>query len=88
MIDLYDRVPRGTRVVIRSYAQSVELEGEEAANRGLVLEPNIIDPDVIYGTGEDEVDVDDVEDEVTAQVDAGNVIIRNDPLGSDTISGG
>ena len=54
IIDLYPRVPNGTDVVIRSYEDSVRLEGEELANRGVILEPNIIDPDVIYGAGEGE----------------------------------
>lgn len=54
IIDLYERVDLGTRVVIRDYDTSVALEGEEAANRGVELEPTIIDPDVIYG-GDDAV---------------------------------
>lgn len=49
IVDLYDRVPAGTRVVIRSKADSVRLEGEELANRGVILPPNIIDPETIYG---------------------------------------
>lgn len=52
IIDLYDRVPNGTRVVVRTKAQSVELEGEERANRGVVLPPNIVDPDLIYGAAD------------------------------------
>lgn len=59
IIDLYPRVPDGTRVVVRTFAQSVELEGEELANRGIVLEPNIVDPDLIYG----------IEDDVVASAD-------------------
>ena len=78
IIDLYPRVENGTRVVIRSYSESVRLEGEELANRGVILQPNIIDPDVIYGTGEGA----DSDDEV-AQTDAE----QSDPLGADTISG-
>lgn len=58
IIDLYERVPTGTRVVIRTKAASIELEGEELANRGVILEPNIIDPDVIYGTDDEEADED------------------------------
>ncbi len=54
IIDLYERVPNGTRVVVRTKAQSVELEGEELANRGIILQPNIIDPDLIYGTDDEE----------------------------------
>ncbi len=82
IIDLFPRVPMGTDVVIRSYEESVELEGVERANRGIVLQPNIIDPDVIYGTGEgaDAPDA-DTNEEVA---DAGG----SDPLGSSTISGG
>ncbi len=49
IIDLFDRVPDGTRVVVRTRAQSVDLEGQERANRGVILEPNIIDPELIYG---------------------------------------
>lgn len=75
IIDLYPRVPIGTRVVVRSFEQSVELEGEERANRGIVLEPNIIDPDLIYG----DEDASDEEGEDMAEAD---------PLGSATISGG
>ena len=54
IIDLYERVPLDTRVVVRSKDQSIELEGEELANRGVFLEPNIIAPDLIYGDDEDE----------------------------------
>ena len=49
IIDLYDRVERGARVVVRTYEQSVELEGEELANRGVELPPTIVDPESIYG---------------------------------------
>lgn len=49
IVDLYERVDIGTRVVIRTKAQSIELEGEELANRGVVLEPTIVDPETIYG---------------------------------------
>lgn len=73
MIDLYDRVPRGTRVVIRSKAESVRLEGEELANRGVILPPNIIDPETIYGA----TDVAVEEPEIAAG-----------PLSSETLSGG
>jgi hypothetical protein len=54
IIDLYPRVPNGTDVVIRSYEDSVDLEGEALANRGVILQPNIIDPDLIYGTDDDD----------------------------------
>lgn len=65
VIDLYERVPNGTRVVVRTKAQSVELEGEELANRGVILEPNIIDPALIYGDDEDD-DTDDDDSDAEA----------------------
>ncbi|MCF2870999.1 L,D-transpeptidase [Octadecabacter sp. G9-8] len=68
IIDLYDRVPNGTRVVVRTKAQSVELEGEELANRGVVLEPNIVDPELIYGTDDDDSAQEDTNTD--AEVDA------------------
>ena len=73
IIDLYERVPRGTRVVIRSMEDSVRLEGAELANRGVVLPPNIIDPETIYGA----TDVEAEEDEIAAG-----------PLSSAMLSGG
>jgi lipoprotein-anchoring transpeptidase ErfK/SrfK len=66
IIDLYPRVPNGTDVVIRSYEDSVDLEGEALANRGVILQPNIIDPDLIYGTDDD----DDAGDDDLALADA------------------
>lgn len=68
IIDLFDRVEVGTRVVIRSYDDSVELEGEELANRGVDLPPNIIDPETIYGATD--VDGDEDEDAVEDAIDA------------------
>lgn len=56
IIDLYDRVPNGTRVVVRTKEASIELEGEELANRGVFLPPNIIDPEVIYGSDDGDGD--------------------------------
>jgi lipoprotein-anchoring transpeptidase ErfK/SrfK len=48
IIDLYDRVPSGTNVVLRSYSESVALEGEALANRGLELPPVYSDPEEVY----------------------------------------
>ena len=45
IIDLYDRVPNGTRVVIRSFDDSVRIEGPEIANRGIELPPFILTPE-------------------------------------------
>lgn len=72
IIDLYPRVPMGTDVVLRSYDESVRLEGVEMANRGVILEPNIISPEEIYGR-----------DDVPPETDVG----FDDPLGADTIAG-
>ncbi len=49
VIDLYDRTDLGTRVVIRSYDDSVRIEGESLANRGIELPPTIVSPETIYG---------------------------------------
>lgn len=48
IIDLYNRVERGARVRVRSYEESVAMEGEAMANRGVELPPTIVPPDVIY----------------------------------------
>jgi lipoprotein-anchoring transpeptidase ErfK/SrfK len=52
IIDLYARVRPGTRVAVRTYAQSVFYEGEEMANRGVELPPTIVSADEIYGAVE------------------------------------
>jgi lipoprotein-anchoring transpeptidase ErfK/SrfK len=39
IIHLYDMVPEGTAVVVRSYTDSVRIEGELMANRGIELPP-------------------------------------------------
>ncbi|MGR3485015.1 MAG: L,D-transpeptidase [Paracoccaceae bacterium] len=49
VIDLYERVPTGTRVTMRSYEDSLRLEGPALANRGRELPPRILDPEAIYG---------------------------------------
>ncbi len=54
IIHLAERTPNGTKVVVRTYDQSVAAEGEEMANRGEVLPPTIVDPDVIYAAVEAE----------------------------------
>lgn len=51
-IDLYDRTPLGTRVLIRSYEDSVRIEGAQMANRGIELPPTIVSPETIYGATE------------------------------------
>lgn len=45
VIDLYNRVPLDTVVVIRSYEDSVRLEGPFLANRGIELPPFYIPPE-------------------------------------------
>lgn len=49
IVNLYEQVPLGTPVVVRTYEQSVALEGEALANRGRELPPVIVPPEVIYG---------------------------------------
>lgn len=44
-IDLFERVPEGTAVVIRSYEDSVRIEGEALANRGAELPPVYLSPE-------------------------------------------
>jgi lipoprotein-anchoring transpeptidase ErfK/SrfK len=56
IIDLFERVPMGTRVVIRSYEESVRIEGEALANRGTELPPFYITPAELFdGVVEDVV---------------------------------
>lgn len=47
-IDLYDRVPNGTSVHIRTYEDSVAIEGEAMANRGVELPPYTINEQDLY----------------------------------------
>ena len=51
IIDLYDRVPMGTRVRIRTYEESVRYEGEALANRGIELPAYRITPEDLLGDG-------------------------------------
>jgi hypothetical protein len=39
IIDLYNRVPNGTGIIVRTYAESVRLEGQAMASRGIELPP-------------------------------------------------
>ena len=48
IIHLYDQVSPGAQVVVRTYEQSVSLEGIELANRGIELPPKIVDPNLVY----------------------------------------
>ena len=52
VIDLYGRVPTGTQVVVRTYSDSVAIEGEALANRGVELPPVIADPEQVYAAVE------------------------------------
>lgn len=54
IIHLAERTPVGAPVVVRTYEESVAAEGEAMANRGGVLPPTIVDPDVIYAVVEAE----------------------------------
>ena len=48
VIDLYNRVPVGAQVIVRTYEQSVAAEGLEMANRGGEMVPRRSDPSEIY----------------------------------------
>lgn len=48
IIDLYERVPVGAQVVVRTYDESVAAEGVEMANRGDEIVPREINPDEVY----------------------------------------
>ena len=48
IIHLSQRTPMGTRVVVRSYEESVIAEGVERANRGSQLPAKIVDPNTVY----------------------------------------
>ena len=52
VIHLFDQVPTGTTVVVRTYADSVRIEGEAMANRGRELPPVIVDPATVYAAVE------------------------------------
>jgi hypothetical protein len=51
-IFLFPKVPLGTRVVIRDYADSVAIEGEAVANRGRELPPTYVPPEELYAAAE------------------------------------
>ena len=54
VIHLAERTELGTAVVVRTYDESVEIEGMEMANRGFDIPPKIVDPEVIYAAVEGE----------------------------------
>jgi lipoprotein-anchoring transpeptidase ErfK/SrfK len=49
IIDLYERVPSGTHVEIRSKSESERILGSKLSNRGVELPANIVSPETIYG---------------------------------------
>ncbi len=61
VIHLYDKIELGTKVVLRSYEDSVEIEGEEVANRGGEIPARQVDPALIYGPDEDDADAADTD---------------------------
>ncbi len=54
VIDLFNRVPVGATVIVRTYEQSVAAEGLEMANRGAEIVPKPVDPAEIYALVEEE----------------------------------
>lgn len=54
IIDLYDRTSIGTKVIVRTYEQSLAAEGLEMANRGDEIIPKPVDPESLYAFVEEE----------------------------------
>lgn len=54
VIHLFNRTDLGTEVVVRTYSESVMLEGAEMASRGVELPPTIVDPEEVYAAVEAE----------------------------------
>jgi lipoprotein-anchoring transpeptidase ErfK/SrfK len=54
IIDLYERVPYGAQVIVRTYEQSVAAEGLEMANRGSEIPPRTVNPEEVYALVEEE----------------------------------
>jgi lipoprotein-anchoring transpeptidase ErfK/SrfK len=54
IIDLFDRTPMGTEVVVRTYEESLASRDSEWIDRGVELPPRIVDPDLIYAAVEAE----------------------------------
>lgn len=54
IIDLFERTPMGTEVVVRTYEESLVSRDSEWIDRGVELPPRIVDPDLIYAAVEAE----------------------------------
>ncbi len=54
IIDLFDRAPIGTEVVVRTLEESLEAENPAWVNRGEELPPTIVDPELIFAAIEGE----------------------------------
>ena len=76
IIHLFDRTELGTDVVVRTYDESVMLEGEEMANRGVELPPVILDADEVYAAVEAEKFRRKLEAEAAA---GGEVVVVEEP---------
>ncbi len=96
-IDLYSRVPDGARVVIRSYDESVRIEGPLMANRGVQLPPfysgegqraavpQAMVPEEYYGNPAAQAGVAYIPDETDIYGVGGELIGAASPAGIDTI---
>lgn len=76
IIHLFDRTDLGTQVVVRSYEESIALEGEEMANRGVELPPVMLDADEVYAAVEAEKFRKKLEAEAAA---GGDVVVIEEP---------
>jgi hypothetical protein len=52
IIDLYNRVPEGTRVVVLTYEEAAASPDAVWLDRGVELPPRIVDPELIYAAVE------------------------------------
>lgn len=79
IIDLFERVGIPTEVVMRSEEDSMRMEPEHFG-RGVELPPTIVDPETIYGAGEE------AEGAGAEVIETPGVIEEvNDPMNSDTL---
>jgi len=57
IISLFPKIDMGTKVIIRTYEESLRLEGIVMANRGIEMPPTIISAEEIYGATDVVADV-------------------------------
>ncbi|GGL72553.1 L,D-transpeptidase [Wenxinia marina] len=78
VIDLYERVPNGTTVVVRTYEESVRIEGEALANRGRTLPPVRLNPEDVYAA---------VAQQNARHGDIFDGVVEGEPIGATPVAG-